>query len=639
MLMKRLVFLTLMLPLGLFAQSTVKTVNMEIPKGWTVIPKNFKEDYSVSLKRAEAPMPSGEHAKKYMHELKQQLEKDYPKQYGKTLERGGRDTSDTLTVVSSFPSSFWFNQNPLSGGTPNDNAMAIANNGNLIASWNSQVWGYDVVADTYLFSSISKHPSFSQFLNIYSDSSFTLYFPFDPKLLYHPTYDRFILVFLSADAAGQGRDPETSETVIFFSSTNDPKDEWSAYRIPGDPLTYTSWADYPQLAMNEHSVYLTLNQLYPDSGWVEGFAETVLWQMDLEDGFNGAANLGTKFWTGFEYEGSKLRYLRPVKTAWGPESDTMFFVANRPFVTTNDSFFLVRTVGDVNSASSQVDVKLAMTDVPYWHPPYAKQAAGQEFWTNDARCLGAVRMGKEIQFTGNTLNPENGFAAIYHGIIDDYDNPSVTGNIISVSEREFGFPNIDFIGNKEGDKDVALFFNHTGISTNAGNSAVFFNSDREYGPVQWIKEGDAYVNAMNSAQERWGDYTAIQRRFNDPGKFWVSGYWGYGTNRPGSWIAELAHPDYQPVGIDGEVKTQRTHVFPNPAMEFVSFEFEVAQQAVVNFEIRDLNGRKVADLGKDQLSIGSHVLSFDLSPLSAGVYIVQAKSQNDVIFQEKVVKQ
>jgi len=61
--MKRLLFLILILPLGLFAQSTVKTVNMEIPKGWTVSPKNFKEDYSVSLKRAEAPMPSGEHAK------------------------------------------------------------------------------------------------------------------------------------------------------------------------------------------------------------------------------------------------------------------------------------------------------------------------------------------------------------------------------------------------------------------------------------------------------------------------------------------------------------------------------------------------------------------------------------------------
>ena len=328
-----------------------------------------------------------------------------------------------------------------------------------------------------------------------------------------------------------------------------------------------------------------------------------------------------------------------MKTAWGPESDTMFFVANRPFVTTNDSLFLIRTVGDVNSMSSQVDMKLAMTDVPYWHPPYAKQAAGQEFWTNDARCLGAVRMGKEIQFTGNTLNPENGFAAIYHGIIDDYDNPSVTGNIISDAEREFGLPNIDFIGNAEGDKDVALFFNHTGISTNAGNSAVLFNSDREYGPVQWIKDGETYVNAMGSAQERWGDYTAIQRKFNDPGKFWVSGYWGYGTNRPGSWIAELAHPDYQPVGIAEVEKTQKTHVFPNPAMEFVSFEFEVSQQAEVSFEIRDLNGRKVADLGRDHLSIGSHVLSFDLSPLSAGVYIVQAKSVNEIIFQEKVVKQ
>lgn len=637
--MKNILFVLLFVPCFAVAQSDVTTVNMEIPKGWTVNPKAFKPEYSVALKRNEAPFPSGEHAKQHIHDLKKQLEQDYPKRYDQNTARGGRETSDTLQVLSSFPTSLFFNQNPLFGGTPNDNTVAVAKNGNVLTSWNSQVWGYDVVADTYLFSSISKHPSFSQFLNIYSDTNFSLYFPFDPKLLYHPTHDKFILVFLSADGLGQGRDPETSETIIFFSSTSDPKDEWHAYRIPGDPLTYSSWADYPQLAMNDHSVYLTLNQLYPDSGWVEGFAETVLWQMDLEDGFNGAANLSTKFWTGFEYEGSKLRYLRPVKTAWGPESDTMFFVANRPFVTTNDSFFLVRTVGDVNSSSSQVDVKLAMTDVPYWHPPYAKQAGGQEFWTNDARCLGAVRMGKEIQFVGNTLNPENGFAAVYHGIIEDYDNPSVIGNIISDTEREFGFPNMDFIGDKIHKKDVAIFFNHTGININAGNSVVFFNGDREYGPVQWIKDGDTYVNAMNSPQERWGDYTGIQRKYDEPGKFWVSGYWGHGSNRPGSWIAELAHPDYKPLGIEEETSDKKMHVFPNPAMEFVSFEFDVKEQGEVQFEIYDLSGKKLADLGRDVLTIGSHVLSFDLSPLSAGIYIVQAKASNGLIFQEKVVKQ
>ena len=53
---------------------------------------------------------------------------------------------------------------------------------------------------------------------------------------------------------------------------------------------------------------------------------------------------------------------------------------------------------------------------------------------------------KKFSLRGNTLNPENGFAAIYHGIIDDYDNPSVTGNIISDAEREFGFPKLISLG-------------------------------------------------------------------------------------------------------------------------------------------------------------------------------------------------
>jgi hypothetical protein len=101
----------------------------------------------------------------------------------------------------------------------------------------------------------------------------------------------------------------------------------------------------------------------------------------------------------------------------------------------------------------------------------------------------------------------------------------------------------------------------------------------------------------------------------------------------------LAHPDYEPVGISQEIKSNQMHVFPNPAMEFVSFEFDVDDKALVTFHIHDLNGRNFAKLGQDMLNVGSHVLTFDLSPLSSGVYIVQAKSKNGVIFQEKVVKQ
>ena len=70
--MTRLLLFVFILPLNLFAQNSAKTVNMEIPKGWTVSPKDFKEDYSVKLEQKEAPFPSGENAKQHIHDLKVQ---------------------------------------------------------------------------------------------------------------------------------------------------------------------------------------------------------------------------------------------------------------------------------------------------------------------------------------------------------------------------------------------------------------------------------------------------------------------------------------------------------------------------------------------------------------------------------------
>jgi hypothetical protein len=129
---------------------------------------------------------------------------------------------------------------------------------------------------------------------------------------------------------------------------------WHGYWLSGNPFNDDTWTDYPQIAINDNSLYLTLNQLYPDSSWITGFAQTVIWQMDLDAGFSGASELPVKLWSGANYEGSKLRYLHPVKTAMGPESDTMYFVANRPFDIENDSVFLIRTVGDVANQGDSI---------------------------------------------------------------------------------------------------------------------------------------------------------------------------------------------------------------------------------------------------------------------------------------------
>lgn len=631
--MRQIVLLLTFLPMIGIAQQSVTVKHMKISDHWTVDPRAFQEDFSVELKNIEPPLPGGDLNREEMRALKRRMNELYPRTTSLSSTRGDRST-DTLTIGQSFPADFFLNQAPIGGGTPNDNTLAISDDGKLISSWNSQLWAYDIVADTYLFAYPNMHPSFNQFLNIYNDTAFSLFQPFDPKLLYDPTRQRFIMLFMT------GRNPSNSATIVSFSTSTDPKDPWHAYRLPGNPLTYDTWSDYPQIAINENSFYLTLNQLYPDSGWVEGFAETLLWQMDLDEAFAGEESVTTKLWTGFTYEGKNIRYLHPVKTHMGPQGDSMYLVANRPFVETNDTFFIVRVEGDADDPITAVDVKMTSGGLQYGHPPYAKQSGGnQEFWTNDARVLGAVRMGKEIHITGNTVDFNSGKATIYHGKIADAEAPTVVGTIISDPVKELGFPNLDFIGVTPTDRDVVIFANHTGTTIHPGNSAIYIDHDGNYGPLQTVAKGETYVDGLPWADERWGDYTGLQRKFNETAEVWVAGYWGFASQRPGIYISQLQSPKHGPLSVENEPEQASITIYPNPTMEWVQFQFDLAGSVEGVIEIRDVQGRYVATIGKGLIKSGANQLGFDVSSLAAGTYVVQVKSAEGIHFTEKFIKQ
>lgn len=632
--MKKLVaFAMFALPVALIAQQNIKVEKRLITESWVTNPAEFQDDFQLTLTNLEAPFPGGEAAKNLIRQRKIESAALFPRTNAVETNRGGRDAADSLVQLENFAVRFFLNDVPLLGGTPNDNTLAISNSGKLLTSFNTQVWGYDIENDTFMFRDNAKHPSFSQFLNGYSNSSYSLYFPFDPKLLYHPELDRFVLIFLT------GRDPSNSGVVVSFSSTGNPSDEWYSYLLSGNPLNDDTWTDYPQIAMNEHSLYLSLNQLYPDSSWITGFSQTVIWQMDLTDGFGGASTLNTKLWSGANYNGSKLRYLRPVKNGMGPIGNDMYFVANRPFDVQNDSVFLVKIEGDVNDANNNIQVTALKSDKSYGLPPDAIQPNNHVFLTNDARALGAVRMQNEIQFVGNTIDPISGKCAIYHGTIPDVTNPSLTANIITHPTRDLGYPNIDFVGKYEEGRDVLIFFNHTSAADPAGNSAVFYNENRTYGPIKTLKTGETYVDIITGNDERWGDYSGIQRKFNEDNKAWVAGYYSYGTQRPGIWVSEIATPNTVPTSVN-EIKSESgVKSFPNPTKDFVDVQFSVDAKQKVRIELFDIEGKLVKVLADDYVKAGKNQVSFSLLPLKNGIYFVRITGSNGLILNEKIAKE
>jgi len=104
---------------------------------------------------------------------------------------------------------------------------------------------------------------------------------YDPKLIYDPIQDRFVLVFL------KDNDAANSRIIVCFSSTNNPSDPWHVYRLNGNPLNNNRWTDFPAISLSETGLVVTANLIIPGVSWQVGFDGSVIWHLDKMAGFNG----------------------------------------------------------------------------------------------------------------------------------------------------------------------------------------------------------------------------------------------------------------------------------------------------------------------------------------------------------------
>lgn len=521
-------------------------------------PSTFKPTFNAVLKtEKEAPTPGGESYKSFLMRQKQVARQHYLQQKNKRSSYGiiGHNVTAPAPIVEQnyglygpyipqLDTAF-----PIRGGNPLDNTMAISNDGMLMVSVNSIVYAYDLNADTAIFKPSSSNytisfQNFASSLNFDSDD-----YPFDPKLLYDPNNDRFVMTFLA------GRTPSDSRIVVGFSSTNNPGDTWYMYEISGNPRSLNEWTDYPAIAITENDLFYTVNLIDADSSWQAGFRGSIIWQVPLEDAFSGVSSLPVTLWDDVKYDGKYTRNLCPVEGGAEPLGPNMYFLSNRNFDVQNDSIFLIEVTDRYASGNAEMNVKLGITNAPYGMPPNGRQEdtdpneSGSGLQTNDSRMLGAILHNGNIQYVGNTMNFNTGFAAVYHGKISNVTSKSPTfeGTVIGDSIRDYGYPNIAFTGTDTEENETIIAFNHTSPTDFAGVSCVYYSDCDGYSDVMTLKEGDNYVDQLNysvAGYERWGDYFGIQRLYNEPGKVWTSGFYGLSNNQSSIWMSEISAPVY-----------------------------------------------------------------------------------------------
>lgn len=689
----RLISFTCFLLVGfsIFSQD-YRATSYSINKLKTITQFKPQSPFAESIQNLEMPNPDGNSTKSYL--LQQKIKsKAYYKHYKKKYESLSEKSVMYPQVGDSLIPTRWINgiEYPLYGGIPSDNTLAISNDGVVLMSMNSIIYAYDMNADTSIFE--EQQIGLNSFVDGIAGS-----FYYDPKLAYDPEEDRFVLALLKDNT------PNKSQVIMCFSSSNDPRDPWYVYSLPGNPLDNNRWTDFPTISITHDHVYFTANLIVPGEPWQTGFDGSIIWEMDKFEAYAGDTSMQAILYDSITYQGNYIRNLHLITGAEG-NVDKQFLLSNRNFDIENDTIFFL---GIENGG---LEIQPLITDTPYGVPPNARQVdtdtsdATQGLQTNDARVLGGILIDDEIQFVGNTIDPSTGFCGVYHGVVSDvYNSPSVTGRIIGDSIKDFGYPNIAWSGNEPCDREVIIAFNHSSFTDFPGNSTLFCNNDRQYSPVLELKKGLNFVNRLAGGYERWGDYYGLQRKYNSE-LIYSFGYLAMQNNGNSGFLAELKSPDSTKINISIEVTDysfcaieltasgdqgeapyefswndqgfssnpvfngacvndtllcvvrdargctdslsyivppspiSEGNIYPNPTNDQVAIQFELAEQSMVRLDIYDNNGRLVKQLSTLPAKKGLNEYNFSMSPLAQGVYTVVIIVNNEVLQQDKIVKQ
>lgn len=688
--MNKLLPLFILLPFFVVSQQPIlkyKTHSFKIEKAATYSMYQVEEDWNATLQNLELPKPGTPRGN--LLELKKQQREKFPIKKTASVKR--INTADLPTVGANFEG------NAYNNSVPNDNDIAVSNDGYLISVKNTNVWAYNLNTNTLIFQKTLAN--FTQPLSLGGTQ-------YDPKVIYDPENNRFIVVIL------RGYTYQTSWIIVAFSSSSNPADPWHFYKLKGNPLNNNTWSDYPVIGMNQNELFIGINTFFNGSQNNSGFKESCLWQVDKNAGYIGDTALSTKYYHDILINNNDSIFnITPMCGGSASYGSNMFCLSNENLALENDTFYLLEITGKVNDSNTEMKVTTLRSDVKYFLPVTAKQANGHTFDTNDSRILGGFYEDGRIQFVQSTTDTANGRTAIYHGFINTNVNPiTCTGNIISENGLDYGYPNISFTGKKLCDNESIITFNHTDSTVFSGASAIFFSNELEYSNRVNIKSGENYVNVLSGVYERWGDYSGSQRIYNNPGKVFMSGSFGKQNNTNGTWIAEVISPSssttapdslfaytstptssfgacdgaisnlsplfgFQPYTylwhfnattlnkIDnlctGEYfvsawdkynckKTDTLYVgqgnpvnavFPNPAIDEFSVFFEMPETDNVSIKLYDRTGKLVKILFEGTAKKGRNLFSFSSYYLSSGSYILRIDNNSNNLLKEKVVKQ
>jgi len=551
---------------------------------------------------------------------------------------------------------------PPGAGTPNDNHIAVGNDGKIVSVMNTVIRVHNdtgKVIKAFTLENFALNP------NIKKDPIPTLNRTYDPRVVYDPYTDRYIVLYM------HGTTDKTSFIVVGFSSSNDPAKPWYVYKVPGTPIQDSVWSDYPIVSQTKEDLFFTVNLLHNGSSWEEGFVEAVIWQLNKDDGYRGDT-LNKNFFHNIKYDGVSIWSICAIQNGPMPGGVDNYFLSVRPYAQQNDTVFVHRITNTLRSGQANYELGVFKSPIKYGFPASALVPdTAFRLRTNDARVLSGVRMGSQLHYFQNCMNFNTMQVHIMHGSIYNltlpsgkmapFSTPNKTGKVgmhatapkkwneggaslkahlYTNDSLDFGYPAVAAAGmepNSESDPlDPSMLVTSvfSGRKHFPGTGAFYINRYGEHSNYQILKKGQSIINYtfIKPAEQRRGDYEGIQSKFNEKGVFYLVGSWG----KTNSMFAYVARVKLKDTVYDNPIAEVR--VFPVPTTENLQVEIQNGSAASIKGQIYSMDGKLIsakspsanqtlAIPGDESFSLslepGTHRYALHTLGLPKGVYILR----------------
>ena len=440
-----------------------------------------------------------------------------------------------------------FRGNVFSGFTPPDNHLAVSDDGFLVSVVNSSLYFGDVNGTVFSESSLS---SFFSPLNLNGTY-------FDPRVMYDPIEDKFIMVVLN------GSTPSNTHVVIGFSTTSDPRDTWWFYDLDGNPLNNSFWFDFPSTGLSNEELYVSGNLFDANNN----FSQVLIYQIDKANGFTGGT-INWVYWFDVR-DANDVQDFTVVPISFGFDgalSPGIFFVSTQSGG--GDKAMLYYTT-DTYDNNPQLEVfEVAVAD--YALSGDGAQAGSSDLIaTNDTRTLSGFYADGYIHYVLNT-DLSGGVTGLYYARIN-VDNHTSSASAFGLSGFEYAFPAVAPFSNDPADRTVLIGFTRTGTSIFPEFRVVRCDEDFNWSSSVLVKSGESFVDILLSDTERWGDYSGISKRHGSEIEVWVAGCYGedFSNGVPnvyGTWIGQVGSNTVQAPAAN--FSADQTTVFAGEQVHF-----------------------------------------------------------------------